>query len=432
MNLFLLILRDSVSLFVAMAPYLLLGFALAGVLSVVVPRAWVARHLGGRGWRAVLKGALAGIPLPLCSCGVIPFASSLQKQGAGRGATTAFLIATPQTGADSVLVTYSFLGLPFALFRVVAALLTGVCGGFVAAGLDRTRPREAPAVLPAESSRERIPVVDRLKAAARFGLEETVSDVAGWLLLGVVVAGIIQTVLPADALSPERFGGTFPAMLGVLVVAVPMYVCATSSVPIAAALVAKGMPLGAALVFLIAGPATNAATLSVFTRTLGKRTVGAYLGSIVVLSVLLGWAFEALWGGASLGLSPSHLHPETDAWWMRAAAFVLAGLLVRALFANVQARLASRRSQEAPDSAPRLQLTVVGMNCDNCRRHVEAALQAAAPETVIRVDLDAGRVSVFGPPVNPDSLIRAVEKAGYGASVAVRDAGTISQGPPHA
>jgi uncharacterized membrane protein YraQ (UPF0718 family)/copper chaperone CopZ len=409
------ILRSTVGVFVAMAPYLLLGFALAGLLHVLVPRTWVVRHLGGRGWFQVVKAALVGIPLPLCSCGVIPFASSLRKQGAGRGPTTAFLIATPQTGVDSLVVTYSFLGLPFALFRIVAALVTGTVGGWLAAALDRSPAAEQEA--PQEETTAALGVVDRIRLAARFGLVELVRDVAGWLVVGVFLAGLIETLLPPESLSPEKLGGQFASMVAVVIVAVPMYVCATASVPIAAALVAKGMPLGAALVFLVAGPATNAATISVFAKALGKRTVAVYVGTIVALSIALGWLFETVFGGLDLPAHSAHHHHEGTTWWSAAAAAILAVLVARALYQEVRERLARPAEAPAAVDGPQTELLVTGMTCNNCRSHVEEALRAAAPGTAVQVDLESGRACILGAAPNVDDLVQAVVKAGYRAQL---------------
>ena len=435
------ILRNTAGVFVAMAPYLLLGFALAGALYVLVPRAWVVRHLGGRGWLQVVQAALVGIPLPLCSCGVIPFASSLRKQGAGRGPITAFLIATPQTGVDSILVTYSFLGLPFALFRVVAALVTGVVGGWLAAALDHSPPVEPGSRQ--EQAGVALGLADKVRLAARFGLIELVEDVAGWLVVGVLIAGLIGTLLPPGSLSPEKLGGQFVSMIAVstgtstvysafgwklggqlvsmiavVVVAVPMYVCATASVPIAAALVAKGMPLGAALVFLVAGPATNAATIAVFAKALGKRTVAVYVGTIVALSIAMGLLFETVTGGLGLPAYSAHHQHGGVTWLTGVAGVLLAVLLARAFHQRMRARLARPEVAPTAPDAPRAELLVTGMTCDNCRRHVEEALRAAAPGTSVHVDLESGRASVVGTAPSVDTLVQAVTKAGYRAEVA--------------
>ena len=295
-----------------MSPYLLFGFFVAGLLSVFVSQKMVERHLGGRGFLPVLKATLFGIPLPLCSCGVIPVAMSLHKHGASKGSTISFLLSTPQTGVDSILVTYSLLGPVFAIFRPLVALVTGLVGGVLvdlfgqdpedgnlrmADGGQRTEdgpafnPQSAIMSPPAatggrnpqsEAAGEHCCCHHAVSPGRKFlngmkyGFVSLPRDIGKPLLVGLVIAALISTVVPDDFFA-ARLGHGLPAMLVMMLIGIPMYVCASASVPVAAALILKGLSPGAALVFLITGPGTNAAGLATIWNTLGRRTAILYL-----------------------------------------------------------------------------------------------------------------------------------------------------------
>ncbi len=236
-----------------MAPYLLLGFLIAGLLHVLVPKGFYRKYLSRDNKWAVLWAALLGVPLPLCSCGVIPTAIGLRKENASKGAVASFLIATPQTGIDSILATFSLLGLGFAIVRPVAALITGVCGGLL---VNRFAGEEE-----ASSDSSSSCSVESgfwLVRVLRYAFVDLLQDIGGRLVIGLLLAALIQVVVPEGFFL--RFGN-YPLlqMLVILVVAIPMYICSTGSIPVAAALMMKGLSPGAALVMLMAGPAVNLA-----------------------------------------------------------------------------------------------------------------------------------------------------------------------------
>lgn len=291
------------------APWVLLGFAAAGAIKVLAPEEALARLLGGRGPGSVLKAALIGIPLPLCSCGVLPVAAGLRRRGAGRGATAAFLVSTPETGVDSIAATWALMDPLMTLLRPLAAFLTAMAAG-LATNLLPDEPAPAPRTSPGGclggccSGSCPAPAGPRSRLAEGwdFVRDEMLPDIGKWLLVGVLLAGLIGAFLPPDALA-RLPGGEWASMLAMLTVAAPLYICATSSTPVAAALVLKGLSPGAALVLLLAGPATNAATIAVVGRILGRRAVPAYVGSIAACSLLMGWAANRLY--ELLGLDPA-------------------------------------------------------------------------------------------------------------------------------
>ena len=277
-----------------MAPFLLFGFLMAGVLYVLVPAGAVERHLGGRGMLPVVKAAIFGIPLPLCSCGVIPVGASLRRHGASRGATTAFIIATPQTGVDSILVTYSLLGGVLAVFRPLAALVSGTIGGWLV-GLGGGAEKTEEAAVPTSGCCRGPDEIagGRIARALHYGFVSLPREIARPLVAGLVVAAAISAIVPDDYFK-DLLGRGFGQMVVMLILGIPVYVCATASVPVAAALIAKGISPGAALVFLMTGPATNAATLITIWRLMGRRTGVIYLGTVALTALASGLVLDHL------------------------------------------------------------------------------------------------------------------------------------------
>jgi uncharacterized membrane protein YraQ (UPF0718 family) len=325
-----------------MAPYLLFGFLVAGALSVVISPEFVERHLGGRGLWPVLKAALFGVPLPLCSCGVIPVATSLRRHGASRGATTAFLLSTPQTGVDSILVTYSLLGPVFAVFRPVVAFVTGLLGGWLVDAREREAVGGSDDPPPCEDDccrpRGRRNPVWR---ALRYGFVDLPADIGRPLLAGLAVAGLIAGLVPDDFFAGV-LGTGIVGMLAMMAVGIPLYVCATASVPIAAALMAKGVSPGAAMVFLVTGPATNAATVATVWKVLGRRTALTYLGVVAVSALGSGLLLDGLLTARAPQLLDAHAHGMLPGWFSTGSAVALLGLLAAAVLRPAARRLFGR------------------------------------------------------------------------------------------
>jgi len=339
----------------AMAPWLLLGFVLAGAMSVWLSPAWIERHLGGRGWRPVLLAAVFGIPLPLCSCGVLPVAAALRHSGASRGAVGAFLIATPQTGVDSLLITARLLSPAFAVFRVLAAFFSGVLGGLLinwfadepppgvasspealsgchcsgsnGGGPGAARGGEEPA--DEDCCHAAVAPEARWRQALHYGLVTLVDDLALPLLAGILVAGLIEMALPEDWVG-QWFGTGMGGRLLMLVLGLPMYICATGSVPVAAALLTKGASPGAALVFLMTGPATNAAGLTTQLKLLGVSATGLYLLAVAGSALLAGTVLDAI-GYETQIRAAAACHPERLTLGEHLAAGMLLILLAAAL-----------------------------------------------------------------------------------------------------
>lgn len=378
-------LTDILNIWLELSPWLLLGAAAAGLLHVLVPASWMQRHLSGR--MGVLKAVLVGVPLPLCSCGVIPVGLGLRKSGASHGAAVGFLISTPQTGIDSILVSASFLGWPFAFLKVIVALVTGLLGGFVADLPAKSESSD-------NTSSEPLPQIQQRKRWQEF-LEHSsmlIQSIWGWLVIGVLVSAGISWLVPEQSLADIPALSGFSALLVTLVISLPLYICATASVPIAAALVAGGLPPGAALVFLMAGPATNVATLGAVYRALGGRTLLVYLTSIVSGSLLAGLAFNQL---LVINVTHLHAHDHLTGWWRIASAVILAAMILRFAFQDAAHWFRKWAPAEAA-SGPAVTVSVSGMTCNGCAAKLERALQATAHVQSARVSFEEGKAVVQG------------------------------------
>ncbi len=340
------ILLASWQLFVEAAPFVLFGFLAAGLLKALVPEDFVARHLGKSSFGSVIKASLFGVPLPLCSCGVIPAAISLRKQGASNGASAAFLISTPETGIDSIAITYALLDPIMTIMRPLAAFFTATVTGLC---INLLPPDQSPPKDVAEHHSnsccsstccEEHPSLpqnlrQRLVAGIRFAFGDLLGDIGKWLLIGILISGIISYFVPENFFT-QYLSGEYLSLLAMLLIGIPIYICASASTPIAAALVLKGLSPGAALVFLLAGPATNAATLTVIGRFWGKKVTVIYLASIACCSLLAGWLVNRIyfWTGASISNWVSQDTGDTISPLSTFWALLLLVLIVRSLWSS--------------------------------------------------------------------------------------------------
>jgi len=299
---------ESWHLLLEMAPYLIIGFIFAGILHVFFSVRQIAKHLGKSSFGSVLKATLFGIPLPLCSCSVIPAISTLRKNGASRGAALAFLISTPTSGADSILATYSLLGPIFTIYRILASFFAGLISGLGANILDTSSDavkenakNKNCVVCGNEDDGHSHSFAERMKTMIAYSFGELMADIGKWVLIGTVIGGAISYFLPAELIG-AYLSSPILQMLLMLVLSMPLYICATGSLPIAAALILKGISPGAALVFLIAGPATNAITVTVVSKTLGRKSLIIYLVSIIMVSLGMGFLFNLIipWDAAAV------------------------------------------------------------------------------------------------------------------------------------
>lgn len=414
MNIILGILKEIWTLLGDMAPYLLFGFLIAGVLNTVIPKNKIYTHFSGRSFWSNVKASLFGVPLPLCSCGVIPVAAYLRKEGAGKGSTISFLSSTPTTGVDSILATYSLLGPIYAIIRPVAAFFAGIFGGTLTNIIDKTTddnaiPQEGFSCnLCSETEPHTHKFYEKVKAVIRYGFFDLIEDVAKWILIGIVIGAVISFLVP-DNFVVRYFGNPLFAYPIMLIISIPMYVCATGSIPIAASLILKGMTPGAGLIFLIAGPATNAATISFVGGKLGKKPLIAYLVSIIVTGLLFGFLVDHIWNlsGKNIGIFTGGMK-MLPAWIKTGSAILLIILILRAFLLKIFMNKKINIQDENMENI----YNVPNMSCKHCVMSIENEIKKVSGVKKIDISLADKRVKVIGE-YKRDEVINAIKNAGY-------------------
>ena len=457
--------QEFITLFSEMAPFLLLGFLLAGILHVWVPNHVYVPKISKSNFASVLWAALFGVPLPICSCGVIPTSIALRKEGASKGASVSFLISTPATGVDSILATYSLLGLPFAILRPVAAFATALVGGVFTNLATRGESENVDAQKKTvefddcdddyhcgcgDEHHEHCESGDvhhmsfgqKVAETFRYGLVNMVGDVSKWLMIGLLLGALISAFVPNELFFALR---EYPilCMLVVLVLAMPMYTCATGSIPLALALVAKGITPGAALVLLMAGPATSIASMLVVGKAFGKRTLAAYLFSIAFGAMFFGFIVDTFFMDTFLsamlpqGAAECHGHGALGVF-----DYICSGLLA---FFMIYAKFVHKgcdghcgchstgsgtggedhcscghdheehahHDHEEHRAEPKTKTyKVFGMNCSHCKACVEKAVFALDGVVFAVADVAKKELVVEGS-VDEAALKTAIEDAGF-------------------
>ena len=419
-------LQEVVKTFLEMAPYLMLGLVFAGILHVLFKKEYVVKHLGQNDAWSVVKAAALGVPLPLCSCGVVPTALSLRKNGASQGATMSFLISTPQTGVDSIAATYGMLGPLYAIFRPLAALLMGIVGGLVTNFFypQKSSPVSVnnafSCVLCDNDLQHDHSWWHKINGMIRYAFADFLDDISLQLAVGIVLSAIISMVIPADFFNHIR-GGQFVEMIIMSLVGIPLYVCATASIPIAMALMAKGLSPGAAFVFLATGPATNSAAMVLIGNVLGRKFLIIFIAVIAVCSMVAGAVLNWLYAHFS-GLFPQastmnhYHHQETGSVLMVVVSIVFLCILLLSYWRRFKPAIIrifkSKNSVGADSSSTMVALDVEGMTCSKCAAHVTESVEKVAGVTSVKVDVNGGTVAVSGT-ADRAAVMAAVIEAGY-------------------
>ena len=358
---------NIIDILLEMAPWLLFGALVSGVLHTLLPIGFIKKHLGKPGLYGILKAVAIGIPMPLCSCAVIPAALGLKKEGATTGATTGFLISTPQTGVDSIMVAITFFGLPFAIFKVLAALISGLVGGIwidsakesntSAKAIDtsvkpccqsKAKPIEVkPTTKSCCGSKNKTKDIGTrntpafIKESTTYAFITLFKDIYLWLTIGVIVSAIITTAVPQDTLASQWWASGIWGLFLTLLISIPLYVCATASMPLAASLVVAGLSPGAALVFLMAGPVTNVATIGTIYKNFGKRVAGIYLLTVITMSLLAGYLFNTFL--TSVAPTAPIAHHDHNSPLAYGAMIILIGLIGYHFLISLQAKLTTNK-----------------------------------------------------------------------------------------
>lgn len=430
MNVLLDILKEVWVLTNEMSPYLLLGFLLAGIMHEFLPSTLYTNHLGKNNFKSVFLAALFGVPLPLCSCGVIPTAMGIRREGASKGATVSFLIATPQTGVDSIIATYSLMGLPFAIIRPIAAFLTAILGGTL---VNRLAPSPSLAEQGTYTTKNiPRPTWEGTKGSIRsllsYAFVEMMEDIGKWLVIGLFIAGIITAAVPNEWFTAFQ-GNTLYSILFVLLFSIPMYLCATGSIPIALALMMKGLTPGAALVLLMAGPASNVASILIINKVLGRKTMAIYLFSIIAGAIAFALGIDYLlpadWFTAPLSYM-QECCAEQPGWFSILCTILMILLLVNALspkklLGGHHHHCHCHDCEESHGNAEcstlntecQIEIKINGMTCHHCAANAQKAIASVQGVTMATVSLEEGKAYVKGG-FSTDDIKKAVESIGFG------------------
>jgi len=420
-------------LLLEMAPWLLFGLVFAGLLKVYFPQKHIDKYLGKSDFKSAFNASLLGVPLPLCSCGVIPTAISFYKNGASKGATNSFLISTPQTGVDSIFATYSMLGWPFAVLRPLVAFVTGVLGGVLTNFFIREKPVKKAS--PFASFKIDTATLGKtettcnddlcgchepktedkrhaLVRAADYAFVELLQDIAKWLIIGFLVAALISVALPNDFFSSFKGLGLIEILV-VLAASVPIYICATGSIPIAAVLLMKGVSPGAALVFLMAGPATNVATIAVLGKTMGRKSLIIYLSTImggaIVFGLLTNWLIPADFILSKMVHihGEGHEHEMLPHWLQLGSALFLIFSIAGGYFYSI----INKKNKMAKVEG--ITVKVTGMTCSHCEATVKKNLEAIKGITSVIADNKGNTVKITGSDINLEKVKTTVNGLGY-------------------
>ena len=412
-NHMLLFLEEMWGLCVEMAPYLLLGMLVSGLISIFIDSSFIFKHIGQKSVGSVLKSTLFGIPLPLCSCGVIPVAATLRESGASKGSTVSFLVSTPQTGVDSIFLTYGMLGPMFALFRPLAALISGFFSGVVINNFDHDTHHHL-----SESdndSRLKESYYKRTIAGIKYGFLTLPADIVIPLSQGLVVAAAIAIFIPPHFIA-EHFSSSISIQyIMMLAVSLPIYVCATASIPIAVALMAKGITPGAVFIFLMAGPATNASSIAVIKNILGNRTLYHYLALIAFTAISFGFILDNFLTITIPDFSSHTHHHIMDDYGSILLSVIFLAILVNAYFYRFKSESgdATNMENDIGNDQEKIAITVDGMTCSHCKESVESAIYSFSGVVSASVDLLTGNVIVVGSGLDETALKEKITAKGF-------------------
>ncbi|RLC50582.1 MAG: permease [Candidatus Cloacimonadota bacterium] len=381
---------------------------------MVFKKDFVAKHLGKNNLFSVIKAAILGVPLPLCSCGVIPTALFLRKKKASKGAVLSFLISTPQTGVDSIIATYGMMGPIFAIFRPLAAFVTGIIGGIAANFLDKEEEQITDEEDKFECDTCEIEephshtVLERVTSGLKYAFVEFLDDITIQLIVGIIIAGLISYIIPDNFF--QNFGGDgILGMLIMIAVGIPLYVCATASIPIAVSLILKGISPGAAFVFLVVGPATNAATITLISRALGKKTIAIYLSVISVFAILGGFLLNYIF---TIIDKPELLimdHTKESSVFTVITVVLFSILLILSIYRKIRIKF---KKPELGSEMPNKTFLIEGMTCNHCVANVKDAITGIEGVQEVKINLTQKNAVVDGD-YNSEDVKSAITKAGY-------------------
>jgi len=405
------ILIDVFNIFIEMSPYILLGLFFVGLMNLFVTKDLIEKNIGKNNLASIIKAAIFGIPLPLCSCGVIPTAVYMSNNKASKPAVVSFLISTPQTGIDSILATYGMMGPLFAIYRPIAALVMGLFGGILTKNYYKEPEKKffSLNVLNNKIEQDKKTFIDKF---IKYPYFEFLDDIAPQFIVGIVIAGLISYFIPDDFFAGSIFSQGILSMLIMIVIGVPMYICATASIPIAVALMLKGFSPGAAFVFLAVGPATNAASFTVLAKSLGKKIVSIYILSIIISSLVFGYLLNYLFDVLELDprdfIPMNHIHEHGVDLITIISGIILGLLLLLSVYRIYLKKYLSK--SKVPKGYN--QIEIEGMTCSHCSDTVTKTLSKFSELSEIKVDHINGKATFKGE-YDIDKISKSILEAGY-------------------
>lgn len=413
------ILNEIWNMFFEMAPYMMLGLVFVGILHLFLSKDFLLKHMGDNSFSSISKASIFGIPLPLCSCSVIPTTVYMAENGASKSSTVSFLTSTPQTGVDSIIATYGMMGPVFAIFRPIAAFFMGIINGVVASFVEKPKPKKKMIELNQFQAK---PIEKEVNLSAKekaqkfydYAFVDFLDGFSIHFIIGVIISGFISYFLPDEFLAEYGVNSGLLGMLLVVAVGVPMYICATASIPIAVTLMMKGLSPGVAFVFLAVGPATNAASLTILFESLGKKTTIVYLLMMILTSMLFGYILDVIFNIFDFNimnmLPHEHekylIHPIAD----NIIVFLFLGLLIMSLLRKYTNIFGN--SNDEVDLSKAEQINIQGMTCENCVASVNKAIRSVDGVNKVKIDLSKDIAYIEGD-YNSERIIEKITKAGY-------------------
>lgn len=411
-------------LFIEMAPYLVIGLAFVAILNIYMTKEFVKKQIGKDSIWSIFKAALFGVPLPLCSCGVIPTTVYMADSKASKGAVTSFLISTPQTGIDSIIATYGMMGPVFGIFRPISALIMGILGGLFinVTNKEKAKPEKKKLSLDVITAppkmvdgKANIPFSKKAKASLKYAFADFLDDIVVEFLIGLVIAGAITYFLPTEFLEGTGLKSGILGMIVMILIGVPMYVCATASIPIAVSLILKGFSPGVAFVFLAVGPATNAASIGILSKSLGKKLVSYYLFAMIIMSIGFGYLLDFVFN--YLEINPqkqlaTHAHHEHSGLIPYEIQIVLAAIFTILVVSSLYRKYGSIYFKRDKAIDNRNYVIVEGMTCNHCVATVTDSLTKVNGIDNVEVDLSSGKAFYSGN-IDKSVINEAIESCGY-------------------
>lgn len=427
------IFKHIYDIFIEISPFLLLGLFFVGILHIFFSKEFVTKHVGKDNVGSIVKASVLGVPLPLCSCGVIPTAIYMAKNGASKGAVISFLISTPQTGIDSIMATYGMLGWVFAIYRPIIAFLSGILGGIIVnifskdpltINIEDEKASETSSCSSGtcNSTTCGTKPMKKQNVITRFyhyAFVEFLDDIAVHFTIGIIISGLISFFIPAEFFTEYQLGSGIVGMLVMVAIGLPMYICATASIPIAITLMLKGVSPGAAFVFLTVGPLTNAASLAILAKIFTKKVMLIYVASASTIAIIAGLSLDLIVTTFSLQesviptIASGHMH---DGGFLHTVYIVSAWIFAFMLLGSLYRRYLKPKFKskiKKVNIMNSLKINIEGMSCNHCVNNIKDTLLKQNNIDTADVDLPTNSAEITGKNLDKKTISDLIANLGY-------------------